>query len=242
MAIEVKKFNPDSPKRIGLVVLYYGEPGSGKTFNAASFPGPILFLDTERRCELAISSRIQQGMDSREKEFHIASVDTMADCREAITSFSNIVSSTSPAHSGEAPTIVLDSATSLQKFAEEEYLRKTNKDSIFPQFAWGEVYSIIDEFLVNVRKNGMNLVFTCMMKDEYAGDTKTGRRVMDVYKKMKYWVDVIVGCSYDYDTKSFSTVVVKNGYGHDQYMKIEPGFDNLLGSIMPYMAPATATT
>ena len=236
MATEIKRFNPDSPKRIGIVVLYYGEPGSGKTFNAASFPGPVLFLDTEHRCELAITSRFHQGFDNPDKEFHIAGVNSMTECRESISEFASKVSIAAPKHPGDAPTIVFDSATSLQKFAEEEYLTKTNRESIFPQFAWGEVWTIIDDFLVNTRKLGMNLVFTCQVKDEYAGDVKTGRRVMDVYKKMKYWVDIICGCSYDYETGKFETKLVKNGYGKDQYMNVDPGFDNLMAAIMPYMS------
>ena len=74
--MNIKEFNKEESPRVGIVAIYYGEPGSGKSFNAFAFPGPMLVIDTENRCELVLR---QQDQD---KEVYIAPAKTFKEVVE----------------------------------------------------------------------------------------------------------------------------------------------------------------
>ena len=65
------------------------------------------------------------------------------------------------------------------------------------------------------------------MKDEFIEQQKTDRRVVDIYKRIPYWADAIIECTYDKKTNKRKLTVVKNGYSKNQYFEIEPGIDEL---------------
>lgn len=235
--MDVKRFDPDAPLRRGIFALYFGEPGTGKTFNAASYPGPMLLLDTENRASIALSYRRTIGEDV-DKAINIYAPRTMTDLRDAVEWFSStkeFKDASKSVEPGNAPTLVIDSATALMGFAEDEYLRLNGVETIFPRFAWGQVYSIVDQFIVSCRALPMNVVLTAQMKDEFRGENRTGIRIPDMYKKLPFWVDIVISCGYEKEEQEgrFTTTVLKNGYGKNQRFALDPGFESLARKILP---------
>lgn len=220
--MELKEYDRSDPPRTGVVALYYGEPGTGKTFNALSFPGPLLVMDTENRCELVLRQQ------EREDTVYITQVATLNDIRESFNGFTKIVKDEGDKLGALSPsTIVIDSASNLLMMAQEEYQRTKNIEKIYPQFIWGEVYNLLDDVINTIRLSGHNLIFTAQMKDEFASEQKTGRRVLDIYKKVPGWCDLIIGCKSIKDPPSRELTVMKNGYSDQQYFNINPGIESI---------------
>jgi hypothetical protein len=220
--MEIKTYNKADSPRAGLVALYYGEPGTGKTFNALSYPGPMLVIDTETRCELVLR---QQEED---KEVYIAPAQSLADIRESLNFFYQKTKDIERGSSIISPaTVVIDSATLLLQMAQEEYLKTSGAQKIYPQFMWGEVYALLDELIMKMRNFGCNIVFTGQLKDEYTGEGKTGRKILDVYKRIPFWCDLIIECTSNREDKSRSLTVIKNGYSEHQYFKIPAGLEGI---------------
>jgi hypothetical protein len=220
--MEIKEYDKKVAPRVGIVAMYYGEPGTGKTFNALSYPSPMLVIDTENRCELVLR---QQEDD---KEVYIAPATNLTDIREALNFFyqktKNLDTSSNILSKG---TIVIDSATMLLQMAQEEYLKVSGAQKIYPQFMWGEVYAILDDLIMKLRNLGFNIVFTAQVKDEYTDQTKTGKRIIDIYKRIPFWCDLIVACVSDSETGARDLTVIKNGYGPNHYFKISSGMEGL---------------
>jgi hypothetical protein len=220
--MEIKQFNKEEPSRVGLVALYYGEAGTGKTYNALSFPAPMLVLDTEHRCELVLKQM------KEDKEVYIATVTSMKDITDGINAFYKLTKDLlGKTDFADNPTIVIDSASIIYQLAQEQYLADTNSQKIYPQFAWGKVYDILDSLVQKIRFLGYNLVFTAQMKDEFIEQQKTDRRVVDIYKRIPYWADAIIECTYDKEANKRKLTVIKNGYSKNQYFEINPGIEEL---------------
>jgi hypothetical protein len=224
--MNIKEFNKEESPRVGIVAIYYGEPGSGKSFNAFAFPGPMLIIDTENRCELVLR---QQEED---KEVYIAPAKTFKEVVEALNFFhtktKDIEKSTTILGKG---TIVIDSATMLYQFAQTEYLQTSGAQKIYPQFEWGKVYALLDNLIMKLRDCGHNVIFTSQVRDEYVEESKTGRRIMDIYKKLPYMSDIIIHCSRDSEKNERKFVVVKNGYGEEQYYEVQAGLEGLYSTL-----------
>jgi hypothetical protein len=229
--MEIKEFNKEDPARVGLVVMYYGEAGTGKTFNALSFPGPMLVLDTEHRCELVLKQI------ANEDKIYIAQVTSIQDIKDALNQFHTKVKDVGRGTGFLAnATVVIDSASILLQLAQDHYMSTSGAQKIYPQFAWGKVYAILDALVHTIRELGYNLVFTAQMKDEFIEQQKTNRRIVDIYKRIPYWSDAIIECTYDKKENKRKLTVIKNGYSKNQYFEIETGRE-ALESLLPNNNP-----
>ena len=121
-------------------------------------------------------------------------------------------------------TIVIDSAAELSDLAEAEWLKETGKDRVYPMVLWGQIYDKIDPLIQRVVDAKKYLVTTSRLKDEYIGDTKTGRRVRDTYKKLPWNLSMAVELTYGirdkqgrmhYDDHKFGKVIKNNFFGVD---------------------------
>jgi hypothetical protein len=223
--MDIKKFTKDDSPRVGVVVTYFGDAGSGKTFNALSFPTPMLIIDTECRCELVLNQQ------EPKENVYPTGAKTLKELIAALNWFqTEIGGADPPSDVRNRATIVIDSATALMQLAQDEYLLTTNAKKIWPKTEWGKVYARLDSLIHNLRSSGHNIVFTAQLRDEYVDDAKTGRQVMDAYKKLPYQSDIVVYCEGLKEEGKKRTVVV-NGYGEEQFYEVGVGLEGLLETI-----------
>jgi hypothetical protein len=184
-----------------------GEPDSGKTHFARTFPKP-LFLDTEAKAWIVL----QKFNDTPLK---------------VVEKFNDIRSGVHWAlDNPDIQTIVIDSGSDLRDLAQAEWLAEQGKDRVYPLVLWGEVYEKVDTLTTEIKKSQKHFVTTARMKDEFVGDQRTGRRIRDSYKKFPWdlsiGLEVVNGIR---DTRSgkihfperrFGKVYKNNFYGIDQ--------------------------
>jgi len=143
-----------------------GEPDTGKTHFARTFPNP-LFLDTEAKAWIVL--------DKFKQDDHVWKVvEEFDDIRQGIL------------HALEDPkikTVVIDSGSDISQLAQREWLVEAKKDKVYPLVLWDQIYQKWDSLERKLTKAGKYLVTTSRLKDEYEDDSKTGRRIHAGYKK-----------------------------------------------------------
>ncbi len=178
------------------VVLIAGKEGSGKTHLACTMSEreTIYLLDTEYRAQIVT------------RKFKNVKFATAKNYKELVVAVKHILT-TQP-----SGTIVIDSISDLQTFAEIEYLDRTKKESVYPIFNWGDVYALCNAVIDDIKFSGkFNLVLTARVKEEYIGDKPTGKMLPRVYSSMPYKADIILQFSNDAKLLSLN----KNGYTGD---------------------------
>lgn len=204
----------------GVVSMYYGGPGSGKTYNAMHYPGPLFIVDTDNRSMIVYDQVLRQHQDKM--EVFMTSPKTWEDFHEAVDLFMSnvgemgkspqwVIDNQEVSKSYFKPTIIIDSASSLIQLAQEFYMRKEKVVSLVEAFQWTDVNRIIDERIFALRDTAANIVLTAQVKDEFIEEKRTGDKVIDCYKRLPYWCDVVIRC--ESNGKEFRNTVEKNGLG-----------------------------
>lgn len=182
-----------------LLVLVSGKEGSGKTHLSSTMNelGPVYLIDTEYRAQMVT------------QKFNNIKLALAKNYQELIIAVKHILNTQA------GGTIVLDSGSDLQTFAEIEYLERTQKDKVYPVWNWSEVWklcnSIIDEIKFSQK---FHLVITSRMKDEYKGDRATGNQVPRIYSVLPYKADIALQFTSDKEQK---LIVTKNGFSKDKF-------------------------
>lgn len=155
-------------RKVVLFVELIGEPASGKTHLACTFP-KIAMFDTSPKKESWVVMR-KLVKDAASRYFPIRS---FGDVKTALGEIKK--------RQGEFSTVVVDTSPDLREIAAKEYLGELNakRQAIMPpeyRHVNEKVNGMVDEVTAQM---GMNLVFTSQMKDEYSpdGKGKTGRRI-----------------------------------------------------------------
>ena len=161
------------PKVIPFGIEISGTWDIGKTHLAMTFPG-VAFADTEMKGWLVAK---KLGI----KKYY--QVKTIEDIRQFV-----LTAIADP----EVKTIVIDSGSDIVDFASTEYLTETGKERIFPVVLWARVYDKIDELLLLVKQSKKAFVVTSRLKDEYVGDTRTGKKIRSSYKKFPYQLEMML--------------------------------------------------
>lgn len=193
------------------VVLIAGKEGSGKTHIACTMSErePVYLIDTEYRAQIVT------------RKFKNVKFATAKNYKELVVAVKHILTQQPPG------TIVIDSASDLQTFAEIEYLDRTKKESVYPIFNWADVWALCNAVIDDIKFSGkFNLVLTSRVKEEYIGDKPTGKILPRVYSSMPYKSDIIL--QFSNDPKSL--VLNKNGYTGDLQCPInsKQGLPNIL--------------
>jgi hypothetical protein len=149
--------------------------GLGKTYMAATFPMPA-FADTEHKDQVVLKNFEKKKW---KKVASLADVRAFADACIA---------------DPEVKTVVIDSGTDMQDWAEQEFLLEEGKGNtrIFPIPVYKNVFKKIDGLTHSIIDADMNLVLTARVKDEYLNDKRTGRKLRDSYKKYPYQVQLMI--------------------------------------------------
>lgn len=188
-----------------LVVLIAGKEGSGKTHLACSMSelGPVYLIDTEYRAQI-VTRKFQN--------VKFATVRSFLDMAVAVK---HILKHQAPG------TIVIDSGSDLQTFAEIEYLERTEKDRVGMPWNWAEVWRLCNAIIDDVKSSrDFHLVITARVKEEYAGEKPTGRIVPRIYSTLPYKADVVLQFGKDKEGKLY---VTKNGFSDDVIAPVPRG-------------------
>jgi hypothetical protein len=184
-------------------VLIAGREGSGKTHLACTMTelGPVYLIDTEYRAQIVA------------RKFTNVKFALARNFEEMVVAVKHIVTYQPPG------TIVIDSGSDLQTFAEIEYLERAEKDKVGMPWNWAEVWrlcnAVIDEIKFS-RKH--NLIVTSRVKEEYLNEKPTGQIVPRIYSSLPYKADVVLQFS---SNKERRLLVTKNGFTGDLTHQVE---------------------
>jgi hypothetical protein len=177
-----------------LVVVIAGREGTGKTHLACTMSElePVYLIDTEYRAQMVT------------RKFKNVRFAVVKDFLEMAVAVKHILKHQPPG------TIVIDSGSDLQTFAEIAYLDRTKMEKVYPVFNWSEVWGMCNAIIDDVKfSQRFNLVITARVKEEYVADKATGQVVPRLYSTLPYKADVVLQFSPDKERK---LVVTKNGF------------------------------
>jgi len=165
----------EEPKVSGKpIILIAGPEGTGKTHFAATFPDPLVFLDTEGR-----AGRVLKKF---KKRIYYKKVTGWNEIRQAAKILPEL----------QAQTFIIDSASDLRQWADKSWLADKRAEKVHPIHHWTFVNQMLDGFLTFLQKLDVYVVLTARMKREYVDDRFTGRMVSDIYHKYPYKADIVL--------------------------------------------------
>lgn len=153
------KIAPVSELDTNLVMLVYGRSGSGKTAFGATFPKPILFIDTNERGTETIK---------QEEDVDVVRVTDWAELDELYWAMLNGETEV------EYASIVIDQITNLQDLGMAEVRRKSRKgrDELFTQKNWGQLSGMLKQAITDWRElaDQYHLLFIAHERIDTPGD------------------------------------------------------------------------
>lgn len=158
-----------------VVVEIYGEPDTGKTHCAVSFPEPIVVDFTSKRESLVEVLKQYQNRDRHVTARGKRISDVKRDIRRSEI---------------DIRTIVVETSQDLRKAYGEKWCRRHEKDAVYPPENWGDVNTMLEDDFIQDFSSDYNIMFTSIMKDEYVKDVKTGNRVRKGASRMDFISDL----------------------------------------------------
>jgi len=184
----------ETPKFVALIA---GKEGSGKTHLACSMSelGPVYLIDTEYRAQIVT------------RKFKNVKFALVRNFTEMIVAIKHIIKYQ------PVGTIIIDSGSDLQTFAEIEYLDRTKMEKVYPTFNWADVWAMCNAIIDEIRfSKKFNLIVTSRVKEEYIGDKPTGQIVPRIYQTLPYKADVVLQFG---NAKERKLAITKNGFTGD---------------------------
>lgn len=198
---DFKFTNPEEKSRF--IALIAGREGSGKTHLACTMSerGPVYLIDTEYRAQVVV------------RKFPNVKFAQASSYREIVVAVQYIIQNEAPG------TIVIDSGSDLQTFAEIEYLERTEKEKVGMPWNWSEVWRLCNAIIDEIKFSGkFDIVITSRLKEEYVNDKGTGQMVPRIYSTLPYKADVVIQFSTD---KTKRPVLTKNGFSRGLSIAIQ---------------------
>ena len=180
-----------------VVVLIAGREGIGKTHLACTMNqlGPVYVIDTEYRAQI---------VSRKFKDVKLAVVKNFMEMAVAVK---HILKYQTPG------TIVLDSGSDLQSFAEIEYLERSEKTAVGMPWNWAEVWRLCNAVIDDIKASQQfNLVVTARLKEQFLKEQATGLMVPRIYSTLPYKADLVLQFGIDTPRK---LLVTKNGFSGD---------------------------
>lgn len=168
----------DIPEVTNKLIVIAGPEGTGKTHLACTMNevNPVYVIDTEYRA-VAVTKKFQSG------KFPVKH-KVCSDYQSLVVAAKAVLRNSMPG------TIVIDSGSDLQTFAEIYYLKRTKMDKVYPVFNWSEVWTLCNTLIDDIKFSPFNLVVTARVKEEYTADKATGRIIPRLYSTLPYKADL----------------------------------------------------
>jgi hypothetical protein len=200
-AFEFDKYDSLPPS----FVLLAGAEGVGKTHTACTMAelGPVYLLDTEFRAAFVT------------RKFENIKRASIKDFKTLVAAVKAIIQRYPP-----PGTIVIDSGSDIQKYAEIEYLNRTKMEKVYPQFNWSEVFAMCTALINDLRFAGYHIVMTSRLKEEYRNDKPTGEMVPRIYSEIPHKADFTI--VYHGKGKNSKKLLEKNGADGDLSVELPP--------------------
>jgi hypothetical protein len=188
-------FTWDEPPPETYIIVVAGQPGDGKTHLLCTMNelGPVYLLDSEYRAHLV------------SRKFSNVKVRRVSCYRDLVVAVKYILKNCEPG------SIVLDSGSDLQQFAEVEYLERTGKEQVGMPYNWGEVYWLCNALIDEIKKDGrFHLALSARLKEEYMNEKATGKLIPRLYSNLPYKADLALQFG-----KNRIPHLLKNGFTGD---------------------------
>ena len=194
-------------KAKGIKVLFWGSAGTGKTYTALTFPGPIHFIDTDGG--VALNLKYTGTKEVKIAEIIESAPNDLTDDKgkdvedkysyEALVSLEKFDAITKQLESIEGGTVVVDTITDIWswigtwlKVNTAAQVSKSGNEYL-SRFAWGDANNRYDWIMKRLKKLNCNLVLIARSKDVYDGQGNiTGKSKADAQKHSEYYVDMFV--------------------------------------------------
>lgn len=100
-------------------------------------------------------------------------------------------------------TVIIDSGSDLHGMVVACYSIDWNRgDKAFPTMLYGQIYTTLNSYIHNLRQKH-NVIITAKMKDEWKGESKTGKKVMSIWNTAEYQVEHIIYITGQGDEREF---------------------------------------
>jgi hypothetical protein len=181
------------------VIVISGQEGTGKTHLACTAveAGPVFLLDTEYR-----AGHVVKKFQNKDR---IIKLTPCYDYKDIVVAVTYIIKNF------DKGTIIIDSGTDMQVFAEISYLNRTKMEKIWPVFNWTEIWAMCNAIVDKIKRSNLNLIITTRVKEEYVADRATGKQVPRIYNTLPYKADL---CIQLFKDKKLPIDIYKNGYNN----------------------------
>ncbi len=201
-ALEQFEFQKPEEVNDNPLIVISGEQGTHKTHLACTMSNemPTYLLDTEHRGHIVARKFPKNLFYKQVSNYNDVIVATHAIFRTATT----------------PSTIIIDSGSDFQQYAETRYKDVAKLEKIWPQYLWAMIWDMCDKPLYDIRSSGHTLILTTRVKDEYINDKPTGKKVPRIYNRIPYAADIMLEMTGD---EKNPIAVTKNGYFADHTSK-----------------------
>lgn len=177
-----------------LLVATWGEPKTGKTSFALSFPEPIYFFNMDWGLEHHIERLKSQG-----KQVYVAdylSIEPELTEAQAETMLQSFERDYAKALKGGNGTIVIDTATQLWQLASKVFLddiKKKRRDGQIYPFDYANANAYFQNLINQVKGTGMNMVLIQRAKEKYNSQGQpTGNYEIQGNNQVPYLMQIVL--------------------------------------------------
>lgn len=203
-ALDKFKFEKPEDIKDNPLIVISGEQGTHKTHLACTMSKimPTYLLDTEHRGHI-VARKFPKGLFYKQ-----------------VSSYNDIIVATHAIFklAKEPSTIIIDSGSDFQQYAETRYKEIAKIEKIWPQYLWAMIWDMCDKLLYDIRTSGHTLIITTRMKDEYIGDKSTNRKIPRIYNRIPYNADIMLEMT---GNSKKPIQVTKNGYFADNTISFD---------------------
>jgi len=179
-----------------IIVSISGQPKTGKSHLALSFPPPIRVFNFDIGIEPVLKK--YPDKDIRVTSYPIPIVDSVKatgfgkEISKIWNQFTDDLKAAS--EDTEIKTIIIDTWTAVYELARIARAAELGQENLL-QFQYGDVYARLRAMIQYPRIAGQNLVLTTYLRDRYVNEANTGELELDGWKRTESEVDVVLWTS-----------------------------------------------
>jgi len=170
-----------------------GDPKSGKTHLALTFPEPIVVYSFDLRgAELLVGKDEFKGKQIDVRNFMPPITDTMQPTQEDLTFWEKIKKDyQATIEGGKFKTVVIDPSTIVWEIIRNAWEVERGMGKLLSR-DYGVPNSRMTWMMMSPLTIGMNVVTIQYLREQYVGDKATGLMVLDGFKRTEGLADLVV--------------------------------------------------